>query len=282
MQEVRALGYRSPRPENRRGVPGDRDPDRIAGGSFVRVPGQDCRRLFRPGSRTRLPPAISFGLHHDGSTTCAIASKRRTRHTSAEPWRGATLPRFQAARSRFKTTPSPRDVVTGSRCGRSAARRSCGDPLYDVSSVCHPSVRSTGVVTSPSRSHPCGFEPPLREPVTTSLRVKSPERPQGGRDSQGKARSLVGPSLGSFDREAVERRGRGGLRPPPRLRSSNATAFGARGGLRPPLRPDARTGVGPCGPSYFFFLSKNAVMRRTFSSLSKHTAWAIASMAMPT
>jgi protein-tyrosine phosphatase len=39
--------------------------------------------------------------------------------------------------------------------------------------------------------------------------VKSPERPQGGRDSQGKARSLVGPSLGSFDREAVERGGAG-------------------------------------------------------------------------
>jgi hypothetical protein len=167
MQEVRALGYRSPRPENRRGVPGDRDPDRIAGGSFVRlpgqdcrrllrpgtrtglpaatssgypdriaggyfvrVPGQDCRRLFRPGSRTGLPPATSFGLHHDGPTTCAITSKRRTRQTSAEPWRGATLPRFQAARSRFKTTPSPRDVVTGSRSGLSAARRSCGDPLY--------------------------------------------------------------------------------------------------------------------------------------------------------
>jgi hypothetical protein len=74
-------------------------PDKTAGGYFVRVAGQDCRRLFRPGSRTRLPPAISFGLHHDGSTTCAITSKRRTRQTSAEPWRGATLPRFQAARS---------------------------------------------------------------------------------------------------------------------------------------------------------------------------------------
>jgi hypothetical protein len=62
-------------------------------------------------------------------------------------------------------------------------------------------------LVSRGTSHPCGFGPPLREPVTTSLRVKSPERPQGGRDSQGKARSLVGPSLGSFDREAVERGG---------------------------------------------------------------------------
>jgi hypothetical protein len=36
-------------------------PDRNAGGDFVRPAGQECRRLFRPASRTGMPAAISSG-----------------------------------------------------------------------------------------------------------------------------------------------------------------------------------------------------------------------------
>jgi hypothetical protein len=36
-------------------------PDKIAGGYFVRPGGQDCRRLFRSARRTGLPAAVSFG-----------------------------------------------------------------------------------------------------------------------------------------------------------------------------------------------------------------------------
>jgi hypothetical protein len=36
-------------------------PDRIAGGDFVRLAGQDCRRLLRPAGRTGLPAATSSG-----------------------------------------------------------------------------------------------------------------------------------------------------------------------------------------------------------------------------
>jgi hypothetical protein len=122
-------------------------PDRIAGGYFVRVAGQDCRRLFRPGSRTRLPPATSFGLHHDGSTTCAITSKRRTRQTSAEPWRGATLPRFQAARS----SEENHSVAKGRREQGSAAAAQQPAAAVAIRSTrlvsTSPEVRSTGVVT---------------------------------------------------------------------------------------------------------------------------------------
>jgi hypothetical protein len=36
-------------------------PDKNAGGYFVRPAGQECRRLLRPASRTGLPAATSSG-----------------------------------------------------------------------------------------------------------------------------------------------------------------------------------------------------------------------------
>jgi hypothetical protein len=180
-------------------------PDRIAGGYFVRVPGRSSRRQFRSGY----------------TMTVQRLARSRPNGGRARPqqslWRGATLPRFQAARSRFKTTPSPRDVVN--RALAAAAQQPAAAVAIRSTRLVSksPEVKSTGVVT-------CTVEkPPLRpcekvsgrgRPLfTTSLRAKSPERPKGGWDSQGKARSLVGPSLGSFDREAVERRGPGGFSP---------------------------------------------------------------------
>jgi hypothetical protein len=94
-------------------------PDRIAGGYFVRVAGQDCRRQFRSGY-TMTVQRLARSRPNGGRAT------PQQSHGAERPFLG-----FRPhARQKFKTTPSPRDVVTGSRSGLSAARRSCGDPLY--------------------------------------------------------------------------------------------------------------------------------------------------------
>jgi hypothetical protein len=52
------------RPASRTGMPAavsSGQPDRNAGGCFVRPAGQECRRLFRPASRTGMPAAVSSG-----------------------------------------------------------------------------------------------------------------------------------------------------------------------------------------------------------------------------
>ena len=94
-------------------------PDKTAGGYFVRVAGQDCRRLLRSGyAMTAQRLARS---HPNGGRATPQQS-----HGAERPFLG-----FRPHARQKKTTPSPRDVVTGSRSGGPLVRRSCGDPLYD-------------------------------------------------------------------------------------------------------------------------------------------------------